>query len=393
MPIPAQETTMRIERFDAIDARNGMREINAKYGDDVLIISNSRLAGKNRFVIAVNIASAPTPDADPVIVRGDSADAAAINALTLLMTTRFESLQRDLEQVRLNQESLFLLTQDENANAAASEHKVMKLLANSTLPVNLLLRLQKITARCTQDTEIIQAVRIFLRRQLPGSVVLADTPTTHILVGTAGVGKTLSAIRMGATLNSSINKSAVVVGYKLSQDGAQAQLQKLGEKAGVPVDYANDPAALLNIINRHIGTSSVIVDVPGNLPTSELANLKKCLPSAMFHLVMAKDNNQQELQFFTTTSGLTLSSAIITRLDCKGGYWPLIHSLMEHKIPLLFGAHSADACHPFVSLDKKMIIEQAIRSMMTNSARVHTKHANIVAPAREQRFPFKQAQV
>lgn len=382
---------MKIERFDAIDARTGMREINAKYGDDVLIISNSRLAGKNRFVIAVN--DTPVPEAEPVVVRGDSQDAEALHALTLLMTTRFESLQRDLMQVRRNQASLYLLTQGKNAAATASEHKLMRLLANSTVPVNLLHRLQKITARCTKDSEIIQAVRIFLTRQLPGSAVLPDTPTTHILIGTPGVGKTLSAIRMGATLNVSGNKSTVVVGYKFSKDGARAQLQILGEKAGVRVDHANDSATLLSIINRHIGASSVIVDVPGNLPASELANLKQCLPSAMFHLVMAKDNSEHELQFFTTKSGLTLTSAIITRLDCKGAYWPLVHSLMEHKIPLLFGAHSADAYQPFVRLDKKMIIKEVIRSMMTNSARAHNKHADIVAPAREQRFPYKQTQV
>lgn len=384
---------MKIERFDAIDARTGMREINAKYGDDVLIISNSRLAGKNRFVIAVNDTPAPIPEAEPAVISGGSQDTEALNALAMLMTTRFESLQRDLAQVRRNQASLYHLTQGENANAAAAEHKVMKLLANSTLPVNLLHRLQKITARCTQDTEIIQAVRIFLTHQLPGSAVLADTPTTHILVGTPGAGKTLSAIRMGAALNNSRNKSAVVVGYKLSQDGAQAQLQKLGEKAGVPVDYANDSATLLSIINRHIGASSVIVDVPGNLPASELVNLKKCLPSAMFHLVMAKDNNQQELHFFTTMSGLTLTSAIITRLDCKGEYWPLIHSLMEHKIPLLFGAHSADICQAFVSMDKKMIVKEVIRSMMTNIANADNDHAKIGAPEHEQRLPYLQTQV
>ena len=48
---------MRIERFDAVDATRGMREINARYGDDALIIANSRIGGKSQFVIAID-----TPD-------------------------------------------------------------------------------------------------------------------------------------------------------------------------------------------------------------------------------------------------------------------------------------------------------------------------------------------
>lgn len=384
---------MKIERFDAIDARSGMREINAKYGDDVLIISNSRLAGKNRFVIAVNDTATPMPDATAVKTKADRQDSAALKELQRLMDSRFESLKGDLMLVRRNQASLYHLTQGKNTAAAASEHKLLQLLANTTVPVNLLHRLQKITARCSKQSDIVQAVRIFLSRQLPETVMLADTPTTHILVGSHGVGKSLSAMRMGAMINAQADKSAVVVGYKSTKDGARAQLQILGEKAGVRIDFANDCETLLSIINRHMGASSVIVDVPGDLPASELYNLSQCLPLAEFHLVMAKDNNQHDLQFCKKEYGLTFSSAIITRMDCQGAYWPLIHSLMEHKIPLLFGGHSASVHQPFVSLDKKLLVKEAVHSMMLNSANDQNTTASINSLERENRFPYTQTQV
>lgn len=369
---------MKIERFDAVDARSGMREINAKYGDDVLIISNSRLADKNRFVIAVNH-TPPKPAPKAASAKVEACDDNALQALTLLMSSQFETLERDLKQLRRNQASLYLLTQGKNAASEASEQKLVQLLANSTVPVNLLSRMQKITARCANEVEIVQAIRIFLSRQLPGATELPDAPTAHILTGAPGVGKTLAAIKLCATINARDGKSALVVGYKYSKHGARAQLQILGEEAGVHVDHASDSATLLSIINRYIGVSSVIIDVPGNFPASELEELRQCLPSALFHLVMAKDHHQHDSHYLTNEPAFKFASAIITRLDCNGSYWPLIHSLMEHKMPLLFGGHSASVSQPLLRLAPKMLIKEVIRSMKIKRTTT-SKTATIIPP-------------
>ena len=146
---------MRIERFDAVDATRGMREINARYGDDALIIANSRIGGKSQFVIAIDTPDPQRPvftaealvrefgkavsDRSAPVQSDNLLESLALSDLGALMSAGFDELKKQIEQVHLQpmrDSDPFLSPR--SSHGEASLRRLMRLLSGCAVPVDLL---------------------------------------------------------------------------------------------------------------------------------------------------------------------------------------------------------------------------------------------------------------
>jgi hypothetical protein len=375
---------MRIERFDAVDASRGMREINTRYGDDVLIIASLRVAGKIQFVIAIDTEQRPprlfTPEllvkdfggataapaaATPAGEDETVADAKPSPALAALISAGFNDLKAQLDELKQQQSRPPRHVSGHRAGAGELPlQRLVRLMSGCTVPIDLLQTLSGVISGCTQDIDCIAAIRSWLQAKLRDAPALEKLPNVHFLVGAHGVGKSVLGMRLAATLSGSgMLGKAVFVSYKPGHDGAQSVAGAIVQDLEVNTLHASDFSALVSLINEHISSGSLIVELPANLHTSELLRLQQRLPSALFHLVIATDSHVNALQYVTRDQALKFTSALITRIDHQGVSWPTIHTLIENDVPLMWGSHGGSAAQSLVPLDKTSIIDEVVRVM------------------------------
>lgn len=370
---------MKIERFDADDSSRGMREISAKYGDNVLIIGSSRSAGKIQFVIAIDTAlHSPkliSPEslvkdfngsvdlAAKPIISPKIPDQSASHDVAAVMKAGFDDIKVQLDELR----HLQLKPVRRAVKGVPDEHempliRLMRLFSGSTVPINLLQSLAVVTAGCHDERACIATIRLWLSEKLHDAPPLDAQNKVHFLVGGHGVGKTVNGIRLAATLrNSHKEHAARFVSYKLAHQNALPGIQIIGQRAGINTLHAQDFSELVTLINENIGQASLVIELPSNLHASELLRLQQRLPSALFHLVIATDSHANELHYVTRDGRLNFYSALITRLDYQSVQWPLLHALILNDVPLMLGSHSSNVGHTLVEIDKVSIIDDVVR--------------------------------
>jgi hypothetical protein len=375
---------MRIERLEAEDTKSGLRELAHRFGDDVLIIANTRHTGKNHFVFAVDdtpvaAASLWQQDEPPLAITSQASAVrfalaaepaanagvpeqarpapacpadAGLQELSLLMKTEFESLRRALRESQ-NSSS----RESAPAGFQLSDH-----LEDAAISARLMRKMEALTLNCPCTSDARQLLQEFLLENLPASTMLALEPAVHFLVGQAGVGKTVNAFRLASHLLEQ-GRPAIVVGYKPTRDGTWTQLQLLGAKRGVEVYQAAEWSMLLSIINEHMGHASLIVELPSTLDFMELQRLQNDLTFANFHLLVAKDTASTSSRGFRQGTGLSFASTWITRLDSPGACWPLVETLLETRTPLLFAGAGPLPASPLITLDKRMLAEEVLKEI------------------------------
>lgn len=376
---------MRIERLEAEDTKSGLRELAQRFGDDVLIIANTRQTGKNHFVFAVDdtpvasaglwledepaltitpqasaarfVAAAEEPAANSGLAQATApalatAALAGVQELSLLMKTEFESLRRALRETH----------NSPSRDSAPEGFQLSEHLEEAAISARLMKKMQALTAHCTCTSDARQLLQEFLLENLPASTQLPPEPGVHFLVGQAGVGKTVNAFRLASHLQEQ-GRQALVVGYKPTRDGTWTQLQLLGAKRGIDVYQAAEWTMLLSIINEHMGHASLIVELPSTLDFTELQRLQNDLTFANFHLLVAKDTASTSSRGFRQGTGLSFASTWITRLDSPGACWPLVETLLETRTPLLFAGAGPLPASPLITLDKRMLAEEVLKEI------------------------------
>ena len=365
---------MQIIKIDALNSKIAMKEISEKYGDNVLILSNSRVAGKSRIVIAADeksrlpatppsaekiayLKSAPEPDgllSPPEQLQTErisvSGEAQLLADLTSLIRIEFDEVRKGLLEIRHSAQS-------------RPDNDLSALLDDSVIPASLMRKLAQETAGCRTATQITDSLELFLDNNLPPNVRLGARPEVHVLAGNHGSGKTLCAVRLAARINTECQHPAIVVSYKAYKEGAWAQLQLLGAKTGVDVYRANDVGTLVTIANENIGHSSVIIELPSSNSVDEALLLNQELPFARFHLVAPCDSYGAAISNMLKASTLRFSSVLVTRLDCRVEYWPLISFLLDQKLPLWFGCASPDVAHPLIDINKSTLIDAVMQDI------------------------------
>ncbi len=375
---------MRIDRLEAEDTKSGLRELAQRFGDDVLIIANTRHTGKNHFVFAVDDTTVAAgslwqQDEPPLTITSQASAVhfalaaepaantgvpeqarpsvnvpadAGLQELSLLMKTEFESLRR-------------VLRESQNGSArerATAGFELSNHLEDAAISARLMRKMEALTLHCTCTSDARQLLQEFLLENLPASTTLPLEPAVHFLVGQAGVGKTVNAFRLASHLQEQ-GRTAIVVGYKPTRDGTWTQLQLLGAKRGIDVYQAAEWSMLLSIINEHMGHASLIVELPSTLDFTELQRLQNDLTFANFHLLVAKDTASTSSRGFRQGTGLSFASTWITRLDSPGACWPLVETLLETRTPLLFAGAGPLPASPLITLDKRMLAEEVLKEI------------------------------
>jgi len=206
----------------------------------------------------------------------------------------------------------------------------------------------EIDAKAVLKEELLRILR-----QRPARPFEAEGTQVVLLVGVNGVGKTTTLGKLAALLKAR-GESVLVVAGDTFRAAAIDQLERWGERAGVPVirnQMGGDPAAIAfdgatSALAK--GTSWVLIDTAGRLHTKDHLmkeldkihrSLQKVIPAAPHRVLLVLDattgqNGLQQAETFARVAGVT--DLVLTKLDgsAKGGV--VVPILERLKLPIAF---------------------------------------------------------
>jgi len=214
----------------------------------------------------------------------------------------------------------------------------------------------------TPGQQVVKVVYEELVEVLGGkriSLVYApETPTTVMLVGLHGSGKTTTAAKLARWLKSE-GRSPLLVAADQARPAAREQLQILGRSLEVPV-FAGEGSALqvcqeARRIAKERGHNPLILDTAGRLHIDEplmqeLVAIREATAAAEILMVTDAMTGQDAVNSalrFDTELGLT--GFILTKLDgdARGGAALSIRSVTGKPIKFIGVGEKLDALEPF----------------------------------------------
>jgi fused signal recognition particle receptor len=200
---------------------------------------------------------------------------------------------------------------------------------------------------------ILKEELLKILRPRPARSFLAQGTQVVLLVGVNGVGKTTTLGKLAAHLKAQ-GDSVLVVAGDTFRAAAIDQLERWGERAGVPVlrnQMGGDPAAIAfdgAASAKAKGTSWVLIDTAGRLHTKDhlmkeldkiRRSLQKVIPEAPHRVLLVLDattgqNGLAQAEVFARTAGVT--DLVLTKLDgsAKGGV--VVPILERLGLPIAF---------------------------------------------------------
>ncbi len=214
----------------------------------------------------------------------------------------------------------------------------------------------------TPGQQVVKVVHEELVEVLGGKrVVLVsapETPTTVMLVGLHGSGKTTTAAKLARWLRSE-GRSPLLVAADQARPAAREQLQILGRSLEAPV-FAGEGSALqvcqeARRVAKERGHDPLILDTAGRLHIDEplmqeLVTIKEATAAAEILMVADAMSGQDAVASALRFDGeLGLTGFILTKLDgdARGGAALSIRSVTGKPIKFIGVGEKLDALEPF----------------------------------------------
>ncbi len=393
---------MELQRVLAHDTRKAMEKVYELYGEDAMVVSNSRTHNQTELVVAIDLATqamdalSDTPVANPSPRRealGEMPNFDTVLESHVFGEKRANNSQKPLGLGNANQpmenqvqpfdrgieinpdfRNATSVEQDDSANLRAREivdmvkqelasmRKEFKLsqqvdawsgtLAvsdemrplidafNETgMPVGLRAMLTDIINNHTDMISALTEIASFIGDGIKHVDLLENMSGTHFIAGASGAGKSLMAGRLCKQLAVQHGDQEVaMISYNDTRFGAWNQAQLIGTQAGVETFRANNLETLGQLLSELESRKVIIIDTPGVDLTNNIETLGKLLPLAKKHLVIAADASEASLKRHLLNPDLEWDSVMLSRLETQVYPWPVISALMSSDMSLSVAA-------------------------------------------------------
>ena len=393
---------MELQRVLAHDTRKAMEKVYELYGEDAMVVSNSRTHNQTELVVAIDLATqamdalsetpvtnpsprrealGEMPNFDSVLeshVFGGQKAAGNQKALgpdrvSQLDENQIQPFDRGIE-INPDFSNVTSMEQDDTANLRAREivdmvkqelasmRKEFKLsqqvdawsgtLAvsdemrplidafNETgMPVGLRAMLTDIINNHTDMISALTEIASFIGDGIKHLDLLDNMSGVHFIAGASGAGKSLMAGRLCKQMAVQYGDQEVaMISYNDTRFGAWNQAQLIGTQAGVETFRANNIEMLGQLLSELESRRVIIIDTPGVDLTNNIETLSKLLPQAKKHLVIAADASEASLKRHLLNPDLDWDSVMLSRLETQVYPWPVISALMSSDMSLSVAA-------------------------------------------------------
>ena len=416
---------MELQRILARDTRSATEQALSRFGPNVFVISNHRVAGQTELVVAVDV-QAPSQDDDEVLVPSpvlaasvdqptasssalsaepntpsfensfeaklhsvmaqkgatekpsapesvaETVDAARvksdsdrdwIRSREIVATVR-EEIAALRQEFRLSQQTLLWQSQQSWPEALAP---LVQGLSEAAVPASLRALLLDGLRDETHVSAAIDAITRQLVNNIPEERLAAPMQGVHVLAGPSGGGKSMMAARLVRQfLLQGTPEQVAVISFKDNRAGAWPQTQMLCAQMGVDAYRAKNPEVMRLLIDELADRTLVLIDTPGVQLQDNLAELQAICPSAQCHAVMPADASSVTLQRVLSGKTSGWASLMVTKLDESSAPWPLLQALMNptSRIRLSVGSGSDALSDGLLEITPAMLADLAVAQWM-----------------------------
>ncbi len=393
---------MELQRVLAHDTRKAMEKVYELYGEDAMVVSNSRTHNQTELIVAIDLAtqamdalsdtpvlSTPPrrealgemPNFDAVLdshvfrssntnnIQTQQADDFEVQASPKRATPFDRGIEinpdfgRDIPEEQDDTANLrareivdmvkqelasmrkeFKLSQQVDAwSGTLSVSDEMRPLIdafNETgMPVGLRAMLTDIINKHTDMISALTEIASFIGDGINHIELLDDMSGLHLIAGASGAGKSLMAGRLCKQMAAKHGDQEVaMISFKDSRFGAWNQSQLIGTQAGVETFRANDTSTLEQLLTELESRKVIIIDTPGVDLANNIATLTSLIPHAKKHLVVASDASEASLKRHLLNPELDWDSVMLSRLETQVYPWPVVSALMSSDLSLSVAA-------------------------------------------------------
>ena len=358
---------MNVKRFFAADMRQAIRLVREAQGPDAVILSNRKVEGGIEIIAAIDYNEALLNDHATGTSRPSSEDKVTPSTSRSDATSAFEktpqqpvtsnqqvnwsqdpaivAMRNEIKQLRgLLENQLAHLAWGDLNHREPLHAAVMRRLSGMELDTALI---ERVSARTVHARDEEHAWQLALA-ELTASVPVADQDVTDqggiiALVGSTGVGKTTSVAKLAAryVLRHGQRHVALVTtdGYRI---GAHEQLMTYGRLLGIPVQIASDHNELRSTLNSLVDKRLVLIDTAGMSQrdvrlSEQFATLADSgMPIRTLLVLSATAHASVVDETVAAFSGVSLSGAILTKLDEAARLGGVLSTLVNQQLPLMF---------------------------------------------------------
>lgn len=373
---------MELKRILARDTRSATEQALARYGPNVFVISNQRLAGQTELVVAVDLEAAqanedevvaaataergqsgnfetnlrvaksavglepefsPEPalapevpeaaEAPPVSTPASSpeSDRDWIRSREIVATVR-EEIAALRQEFRLSQKSMLWQSEQSWPEAIAP---LVQGLREAAVPASLRTLLLDSLREQSHLGAAIDTITQQLVYNLPDLRAQAPVSGIHVLAGSSGAGKTTMAARLVQRAQQEFPAEQIaVIAFRDQRAGAWHQMQMLCAQSGVDCFRAKDGDTLALLLSELSERRLILIDTPGVQLKENLGELQGLCPAAHWHAVLPADASSVTLQRVLGANQQPWASLMVSKLDESSAPWPLLHYLMQTTQPI-----------------------------------------------------------
>ena len=421
---------MELQRILARDARSATEQALRRFGPNVFVISNHRVAGQTELVVAVDVQASDQDDdevvktllskkeqtfqADQALQANEASDQPAVSfedRLASVMSSRAseavaepgsakvesdrdwirsreivatvrEEIAALRQEFRLSQQAMLWQAQQSWPEAL---QPLVQGLSEAAVPASLRALLLDGLREETHLGGALDAITRQLVANMPQGHEDAPLQGVHVLAGPSGGGKTLMAARLARHfLQQGPAEQVAVISLRDARAGAWPQLQTLCAQLGVDAYRAKDAEVLRVLLDELSTRALVLIDTPGVQLKDNLAELQRICPQAQTHMVMPADASTVTLQRVLADHASGWRSLMVTKLDESSAPWPLLQCLMQpgQRLPLSVASSSDSLKDDLLTLTPAMLADLAVAQWMPQAPDARAL-VGVAAPVRQ----------
>lgn len=399
---------MELQRILARDTRSATEQALSRFGPNVLVISNHRVAGQTELVVAVDV-EAPSQDDDEVLVASaapaqtapaqpqlvesfeaklhavmaqktalenkDATETVAKPAVSAeldrdwirsreIVATVREEIAALRQEFRLSQQTMMWQAQQSWPEALAP---LVQGLSEAAVPASMRALLLDGLREETHLSAALDAITRQLICNIPEGRCEAPAQGVHVLAGPSGGGKSLMVARLARHfLKHGTPEQVAVISFKDARAGAWPQMQMLCAQLGVDTFRAKTPEVMRLLLDELSDRALVLIDTPGVQLHENLAELLSICPAAQCHAVLPADASSVTLQRVLAQGQTAWASLMLTKLDESSAPWPLLQHLMNspQRISLSVGSGSDNLAEGLQAISPAMLADLAVAQWM-----------------------------
>ena len=353
---------MRLEKIVGPDSRSVMEKIRRSFGDEALVISNSRSENKNEIIIAiegdglvdlVDMAKEPleikqVPDKEVT----DTDDERA--GVTL------DILRKELMEFRSEMEKMSKKT---SANwlyrpKLSSSHQQILWSELEEIGIPESMRKAWIDAIPSHATpnEVVDHIVSVIHNGLIKPEINVKPGQNLLIVGNPGSGKTSMAARLASRILETDNEGRVaIVSYCDKRLGSWSTCQVIANRLGAE-SYRIQNIKELKKVSNELGKGVMIIDTSGANTKEDITDIEKVLPNVVVCPVVACDSSESSTREIISSIGEEkIHSVMLTRLEQDHVPWETLGVLLEKGVNISSGTFGRDVADPKqIKFDKEL---------------------------------------